>query len=322
MLAPAASAFAAGPKADKRGLWVPNAIGNTIVEFTSDQRAASGSPVPALTNTSSAVSFPAALVFDPSGNMWVVDEGTLSIDEFSSKQLKQLGTVSNPTPAVTITSSVFGNPLADFDRAGNLWVSDDDANSIYKFTKKQLKAGGDLTPAVTITSPDLNGARNLAFDKRGNLWISNDGSDQIEEFAKKGLAKGGALTPVVIISDDGSGSLSDCTGIAFDRKGNLWVADSGASTIVEFPAADLKATGNPAPAVTIGANAVSLDDPVGIGFDKQGNLWASNFTGATVVEFSPAQIAASGTPAPVVTLSATTNSIEGPEQFSFGPSIN
>lgn len=319
MLAPATSASAAG---DKRGLWVPNALGNTIVEFTASQRAATGAPVPELTNTSSALSFPAALVFDPSGNMWVVDEGTLSIDKFTRKQLTQLGTVPDPTPAVTITSSVFGNPLADFDRAGNLWVSDQVANSIYKFTKKQLKTGGDLTPAVTITSSALNGARNLAFDKKGNLWISNDGGDQIEEFAKKGLAQGGALTPAVIISDDGSGSLDDCAGIAFDRKGNLWVADVDSSTIVEFSAADLKATGNPTPVVTISANGASLDGPVGIGFDKKGNLWASNFSGSSIVEFSPAQIAASGTPVPIVTLSATSGSIDGPEQFSFGPSIN
>ncbi len=320
-LAQAASAVAAGPKPDKRGLWVPNAGGNTIVEFTSTQRAASGSPVPTLTNTSSALGFPTALVFDPSGNMWVVDEATPAIDEFSSKQLKQLGTVGDPTPAVTITSSVFSNPLADFDRNGNLWVSDDAANKIYEFSHKQLKAGGDLTPAVTITSADLNGARNLAFDGKGNLWISNDGSDQIEEFAKKGLAKGGALTAAVILSDDGSGSISVCKGIAFDRKHNLWVANLGNSTVVEFPASALKATGSPTPAVTIGASGGSLNAPVGLGFDKKGNLWASNFGNDTVVEFSPAQIAASGTPTPVVTISATAGSLVGPEQFSFGPSI-
>ena len=322
MLAAATSAFAAGPKVDKRGLWVPNAIGNTIVEFTSGQRTANGSPVPTLTNTSSALGFPSALVFDPAGNMWVTSARTPAVIEFTSKQLKALGATPDPTPAVTITSSVFADPLADFDRGGNLWVSDEVANEIYMFSRKQLKAGGDLTPAVTITSPDLGGARNLAFDKKGNLWISNDTGDQIEEFSKKGLGKGGALTPAVILSDDGSGSLNECKGIAFDRKGNLWVADLGSDTIVEFPASDLNATGNPTPAVTIGATAGSLDGPLGIGFDKQGNLWVSNFEGSTLVEFSPGQIAASGTPTPAVTISATAGSINGPEQFSFGRSIN
>ncbi len=308
----------AGQKADNRGLWVPNANGDTIVEYTSAQRAASGSPVPALTNVSSSLNFAADVVFDPSGNMWVVNAATPSIIEFTAVQLLELGNTSNPVPAVTVTSSSLQNPLADFDRSGNLWVSDNGADEIFEFSKKQLKVGGDLTPKVTISSPDLDGARNLAFDHKGNLWISNDVSDQVEEFAKKGLAKGGALTPAVILSDDGSGSLNECKGIAFDSKHNLWVADLGNSSIVEFAAASLKTSGSPVPAVTIGATGVSLDGPIGIGFDDKGNLWVSNFIGDSVVEFSPAQLTASGTPTPIVTISNNAGSLDGPEQFSFG----
>jgi sugar lactone lactonase YvrE len=321
ILAQAASVSASGPKVDKRGLWVPNAENGTIVEYTAAQRATSGSPVPELTNSSSVLNFPAALVFDRSGNMWVVNTDAPSVVEFSAKQLKQLGSVPDPAPAVTITSSVLSNPLADFDRKGNLWVSDLGVDEIFEFSRKQLKTGGDLTPAVTITSPDLNGARNLAFDNKGNLWISNDQSDQIEEFAKKGLAKGGALTPAVTLSDDGAGSLTECTGIAFDKKHNLWVADTGANRIVEFPRSALKVSGSPVPAVIIGANGGSLSLPIGVGFDHSQNLWVSNFANSTVVEFSPAQLATSGNPVPMVKISATSGSLSGPEQFSFGRSI-
>ncbi|HUY18881.1 MAG TPA: hypothetical protein VMV15_06600 [Candidatus Binataceae bacterium] len=289
------------------------------MEYTAAQRAASGSPVPALTNSSSALDFPVNLVFDPAGNMWVVNAATPAITEFSAKQLKQLGSVPDPAPVVTITSSVFSTPLADFDRGGNLWVSDLNAGEIFRFSRKQLKSGGDLTPAVTISSPYLNGARNMAFDANGNLWISNDGSDQIEKFAKKGLRKGGALTPAVIISDDGSGSLDSCTGLAFDSKQNLWVANAYADTIVEFPHSALKTSGSPTPAVIIGG---SLNTPVGLGFDHKHNLWASNFGNNTLVEFSPAQLKTSANPTPIVTISAISGSLSGPEQFSFGRSIN
>ncbi len=318
VLAQSAGIGSAGQKADNRGLWVPNANGSTIVEYTPAQRAAGGSPVPALTNLSTALNFPAALVFDPSGNMWVVNGLTPSIIEFTGLQLLELGNTSNPAPAVTVTSSSLEIPLADFDRSGNLWVSDNGAEKIFEFSKKQLKVGGDLTPNVTITSPALDGARNIAFDHKGNLWISNDDSDQIEEFAKKGLAKGGALTPAVILSDDGSGSLSGCKGIAFDSKHNLWVANLGNNSIVEFAAASLKTSSSPVPAVTIGATGLSLDGPLGIGFDDKGNLWVSNYVGDSVVEFSPAQLTASGTPTPIVTISNNAGSLDGPEQFSFG----
>ncbi len=321
VMAQAASVSAGGPKVDKRGLWVPNTLNGTIVEYTAAQRAASGSPVPELTNSSSVLNFAAALVFDRSGNMWVVNTSAPSVVEFSAKQLKQLGSVPDPVPVVKITSAVLSNPLADFDRNGNLWVSDLGVNEIFEFSHKQLKTGGDLTPAVTITSPDLDGARNLAFDKKGNLWISNDQSDQIEEFAKKGLAKGGALTPAVILSDDGAGSLVGCAGIAFDKKHNLWVANTNLNTIVEFPRSALKVSGSPVPGVIISATGGSLSIPIGVGFDHNQNLWVSNFHNSTVVEFSPAQLATSGNPVPMVTISATSGSLSEPEQFSFGPSI-
>ncbi|MGA6972205.1 MAG: hypothetical protein WBY93_11290 [Candidatus Binatus sp.] len=229
-----------------------------------------------------------------------------------------LGATPNPAPAVTVTTSGLEDPLADFDKSGNLWVSDHDTDEIFEFSKKQLKTGGDITPKVTISSSDLDGARNIAFDHKGNLWISNDESNQIVEFAKKGLAKGGTLTPAVIISDDGSESLDDCKGIAFDSDHNLWAANAANSTVVELAASSLKTTGSPTPAVTIGASDGSLIVPVGIGFDDKGNLWVSNFSGATVVEFSPSQRTSSGTPTPTVTISNTSESLDGAEQFSFG----
>ncbi len=305
-------------KADNRGLWVPNANGATIVEFTPSLRVASGSPVPAATLNSAVLDFPASVVFDPSGNMWVANAGTPSLIEFTATQLLELGNTSNPAPAVTITSSMFSDPLADFDHSGNLWVSDYDNNEIFESSKKQLKTGGDLTPAITITSSALDGARYLAFDHKGNLWISNSNNNQIEEFAKKQIAKGGALTPAVIISDDGSGSLSGCTGIAFDHNHNLWVANLSNNSIVEFPAASLKASGSPTPAVTIKATGSSLVTPVGLGFDDQHNLWVSNYGNSTVVEYLPSQITSSGSPTPTVKLSRTGESLVGPEQFSFG----
>jgi len=314
----AQSASVSAGKADNRGLWVPNANGDTIVEFTPVLRAASGSPVPAATLNSAVLDFPASVAFDPSGNMWVANAGAPSLVEFTAIQLLELGNTSDPVPAVTVTSSDFNNPLADFDHSGNLWVSDFDNNEIFEFSKKQLKTGGDLTPAITITSPALDGARYLAFDHKGNLWISNSNSSQIEEFAKKKIAMSGALTPAVIISNDGSGSLSGCTGIAFDHNHNLWVANESNDSVVEFAAASLKASGSPAPAVTIGSTSSSLATPVGLGFDDKHNLWVSNYVGDTVVEYLPSQITSSGTPTPTVKLSRTSDSLVGPEQFSFG----
>ena len=42
-----------------------------------------------------------------------------------------------------------------------------------------------------------------------------------------------------------------------------------------------------------------LDDPTGLAFDRAGNLWVCNYYGHTLLEYSPSQLAATGSPTPV-----------------------
>ena len=60
-----------------------------------------------------------------------------------------------------------------------------------------------------------------------------------------------------------------------------------------------------------------------IAFDGTGNLWVANgnFSGVnTVVDFTPSQLAASGTPAPTVVLSANSGSLGNPAGLAFDAS--
>jgi len=127
---------------------------------------------------------------------------------------------------------------------------------------------------------------------------------------------------VIISSADFNGPL----GIAFDGKGNLWMANNGGvpgangstsavgTTIVEFLAAHLSmppATGMLTPYLT--PDVVLSDDghksiqgPWALAFDSTGNLWSSNAnTPFTLVEFSKTSLAMTGAPMPAVTLSPT-----------------
>jgi sugar lactone lactonase YvrE len=118
--------------------------------------------------------------------------------------------------------------------------------------------------------------------------------------------------------------------VAFDSKGNLWVSEPYAAHVVEYTPDQLSAGGTPTPAVTLSSTSGSINGPAGIAFDGSGNLWLANngvsaacpMTGCgagmnTIVEFKASQLAASGSPAPAVTLTANGTSISGPEELAF-----
>ena len=94
------------------GIWVAN--GNlppySVVRFSPSQITASGTPVPAVTLTTSGSSLdePAAIAFDASGNMWISNvAGALPIVEFAASQLLSTG---SPAPTITVTSNSLSAP--------------------------------------------------------------------------------------------------------------------------------------------------------------------------------------------------------------------
>jgi sugar lactone lactonase YvrE len=91
--------------------------------------------------------------------------------------------------------------------------------------------------------------------------------------------------------------------LAFDPAGDLWVMNYNTSTLVELTRAQL-ATPDPVPAVTISAASGALDNPYSMAFDRAGNLWVvGNPLASRVYEYTQGQLARSGSPTPVTTIS-------------------
>ena len=84
-------------------LWVGNYGGDNLNEFHPAQLAASGSPTPAETISSSGLSGTSGLSFDASGNLWVAAGS--DVVEFTPSQL---ATGGSPTPADIITGGSTG----------------------------------------------------------------------------------------------------------------------------------------------------------------------------------------------------------------------
>lgn len=277
-----------------QSLWVAN--GTNVLEFSSTQLTTSGisATAPTLILNSSVFAVPQDLVFDASGNLWVIDNGVTvsgvaakpAIYEFAAANLASQPSPVTASPSITITSPGFKSPQqAAFDAKGDLWVSDPGNNTIMEFAQSQLMAGGaDVAPAIEFQSQPAfssgfasssNSALGIAFDSAGNLWVANNGSNTIFEFNASDLIPNVTahvpylLTPQVVLSNStGSTAIQGPWGLAFDSSGNLWVSNVGywgetngltqkANTIVEFPKSSLTTTGTPAPAIILRSTTIS-----------------------------------------------------------------
>jgi uncharacterized protein YecT (DUF1311 family) len=191
------------------------------------------------------------LAFDAAGNLF--ERGNDSIFKFAPDGKKS-----------TFASglSTYGVYNLAFNAAGDLFVSDEDSHSILKFTpdgKKSTFASGLGT----------YGVYNLAFDAAGNLFVSDGDSHSILKFTPDGKKSTFATG-------------FNPTGMAFDDKGNLFVADQEHSIFKFTPDGNRSTFANDLS--TVGGSGFKTNSML---FDRSGNLFESDDRGQRIIKFSP-----------------------------------
>ena len=143
-----------------------------------------------------------------SGALWVVggsNHGSNTANGALSYHYTQLQQ-STSTPAVQLhfPETPGGNIDASdvaVDKNGNLWVANDNSNSVVEYTPASLAASGTPTPAVTLQGPNLTSAYSLAFDSKGDLWVADINVGRIVELTPSQLTQSGSPTPAVTLGD-------------------------------------------------------------------------------------------------------------------------
>ncbi len=149
---------------------------------------------------------------------------------------------------------------------------------------------------------------SVASDSAGNVYVADSGNHTIRKITTDGAVSTLAGASGQSGAVDGNGPaarLNNPAGIAIDSAGNLFVADSGNSTIRRITAAGDVSTlaGNPqarGSADGVGA-AASFDTPWAIATDGAGNVYVADSTANTIRKITPAALVttlASGLNAP------------------------
>ena len=178
------------------------------------------------------------------------------------------------------------------DKNGNVYIARRDNNVVSRIDLKgnmTAYAGngsaGYSGDGGKATEARLNVPAGLALDKRGNLYIADRNNHRIRKVDSRGNISTVAGTGTAGFNGDGgpatSAQLNHPSGIAFDKKGNLYFSDRSNDRIRMIDSNGNIHTyagngregfrGDSGPAVQ-----ASLDKPFGIAFDRKGNLYIAD----------------------------------------------
>lgn len=226
--------------------------------------------------------------------------------------------------SVTVTANATSSSTVSYAMrtgSGHLWIPNwtpgGSADEVEGYAAGDLASSGTPSADVALAT-STNYGESVALDGAGNLLVIDQGGI-IYRFDAAQLGTSGSPTPAVTID---ASAYARFYGAAFDASGDLWTCSLDSDQLIMFTPAQLAAGGTVTPAVVIDANGASLVRPYALAFDASGDLWVANLNGGAVVEFTPAQLASSGSPVQSVRLGAATGGITEPAGLAFDAAGN
>jgi len=306
-----ASALSTGPNAP------------TLSIFAGNGTDKAGTPGPATKSAIGDTDF--GIAFDAAGNTYLEDDdndyvykvtagGTLSI--FAGN-----GTDGPPTPGPATHSSIGDPEGLAFDKAGNLYIADDDNDYVYKVTPAgtlSIFAGnggaGPVTSGPARSEPigELDG---LAFDPSGNLYVVSYGNDQVYK-----VTPGGTLSVFAGIAGSRAAgtpgpakasAIGFAEGLATDSAGNVYIVDDDNDYVYKVtPGGQLSifaGDGRDTTPIPGPATASSLGGPEYVATDSAGDVYVTDDSNDLVYKVTSGRLSifagifgsdAKGTPGP------------------------
>jgi sugar lactone lactonase YvrE len=233
-------------------------------------------------------SLPYGLTADRAGNLYVADTWNSMIRKIA------------PSGAVT---TIAGHPAPQWsteggagpkrfhyptgiaaDHKGNVYVGDGSEGTVRKITPD-----GAVTFFVRVRS-----ALGMTTDADGNLFVANEEHQTVEKITPDGEITTVAGRTEAIGNADGvrdAARFHDPHGVAIDRNGNIYVADTWNSTIRKItPAGEVTTlaglAGRDGSTDGLGS-AARFNGPEGIAVDDHGNIYVADTGNHTIRKISP-----------------------------------
>ena len=282
---------------------------NTTTSFIYGQaNAISNSPNRGGSVNATTLSSPVSVNRDPSGQIYVSDQGNNRILVYPSDPGQR--TARQTYGQGSFTSSAFntsglnatglGNPAGvSVSGDGSLYVADSGNNRLLRYPPNRQVYG---QPGYTTNTPNngkLNGSSvnapaGTAIDRSssaysGGLYLADQSNNRVLYFppnsqsATRVYGQPNLTTNLQNNGGIGATSLNNPTDVAVDTSGNLYIVDSGNNRVLFYIAGGTTASRvygqSSFTTVTSNANGISattLNTPFGIGLDSNNNVYISD----------------------------------------------
>ena len=107
------------------------------------------------------------------------------------------------------------------DAAGNVWVPNENGNSV-----TELTSSGGLVGNFAPSGANFNSPVSPAIDAAGNVWVPNFEGNSLTELTSSGSLAGN-FAPI-------GANFNVPVGVAIDAAGNIWVPNKNGDNMAEF----------------------------------------------------------------------------------------
>ena len=294
-------------------LYVTDAAAQVVVKITSDFKIASLAGTAIAMGSADGTGTVAR--FNEPTDLVINDDGSFLLTDTSNASLRKVTTAGVVTTFAGTSGSKgsadgtgaaarFSAPVGiTRDTAGNVYVADQTNHVIRRVTPAGVVTTLAGT-AGTVGSTDGTGAAarfnlptGVAMNSTDLIYVADFGSHTLRKVTSSGVVTTFAGTAGTSGSVDGTGTaarFNKPSGLALDTAGNLYVADTGNSTVRKVSPAGVVTTLAGLSAIAglkDGTGALAwFNEPEGVTADASGNLYLADTGNAVIRKITPAGV--------------------------------
>jgi len=213
---------------------------------------------------------PKALALDKSGNIYVADESSITLQKFNPEGLlqKSWGGYGQQVKRLKIPSGIA------IDSKGNFYVTDQRSSNVTKFDKNGqfIKEWGKVGPKEYI----LYGPLGIAVDRNNDILVVDAGNSRVVKYSSEGELKKtwGKAGP-------GQGQFTQPTAVAVSKNNDVIVIDLGRIQKFTTDGVFIDSFGK------LGSGEAEFSRPFGVCLDGDDYIYVADTGNNRVQKFAP-----------------------------------